>query len=103
MYADWTRIFERLESITSEFGYYGLREDQGRTTRCKILLDVSMPEMDAITALHELQQDGAHSGNHADPCIREKDRLIYGEMGAHYELSGWHRSEGNFDDFFKVK
>ena len=55
-----------------------------------ILLEVSMPEMDGITTLQELQQDEA---TRHIPVIMltalsgENDRRIYGELGATWLIS----------------
>ena len=75
-----------LKADTGITGLAAAKEEQPDV----ILLDVSMPEMDGITALQELQQD---ADTRHIPVIMltaasgENDRRIYGELGATWLIS----------------
>ncbi len=80
------RGWKVLQADTGIAGLAAAKEEQPDV----ILLDVSMPEMDGITALQELQHDEA---TRHIPVIMltslssENDRRIYGELGATWLIS----------------
>jgi DNA-binding response OmpR family regulator len=75
------RGWKVLQADTGITGFVAAKEEQPDV----ILLDVSMPEMDGVTALRELQHDEA---TRHIPVIMmtalstENDRRRYGELGA---------------------
>ncbi len=76
-----TKGWKVLQADTGIAGFAAAKEEQPDV----ILLDVSMPEMDGVTALQELQHDEAT--RHILVIMMtalsgEKDRRIYGELGA---------------------
>ena len=80
------RGWKVLQADTGITGLARAKEEQPDV----ILLDVSMPEMDGIATLQELQQDEA---TRHIPVIMltalsgENDRRIYGELGATWLIS----------------
>ena len=80
------RGWKVLQADTGISGLATAKEEQPDV----ILLDVSMPGMDGITTLQELQQDEA---TRHIPVIMltalsgENDRRIYGELGATWLIS----------------
>lgn len=80
------RGWKVLQADTGISGLATAKEEQPDV----ILLDVSMPDMDGITTLQELQQDEA---TRHIPVIMltslsgETDRKIYGELGATWLIS----------------